>query len=180
MAFIVVLAMFVRRLLGVAVGLGRNIVAGVPGLGAEVAFESRFVWPDPNASLALVPVQIGIVLIIASLFLMLAELVVPTGTILRPDKWVGAARARLARTRRYTQVTRVALSHGILPAKRPAEGHTPRAAAEQTAAGSSLCLALQESGVTFVKFGQVLSTRAELLPAEYIDELAKLQQEVAP
>ncbi|GAA1863978.1 AarF/UbiB family protein [Paeniglutamicibacter psychrophenolicus] len=179
-AFIVVLAMFVRRLLGVAVGLGRIIVAGVLGLGAEVAFESRFVWPDPNASLALVPVQIGIVLIIASLFLMLAELVVPTGTILRPDKWVGAARARFARTRRYTQVTRIALSHGILPAKRPAEGHTPQAAAERTAAGRSLRLALQESGVTFVKFGQVLSTRAELLPAEYIDELAKLQQEVAP
>lgn len=42
-AFIVVLAMFVRRLLGVALGLGRIIVAGLLGLGAEVAFESRFV-----------------------------------------------------------------------------------------------------------------------------------------
>jgi hypothetical protein len=86
--FIVVLAMFVRRLLGVAVGLGRIIVAGVLGLGAEVAFESRFIWQDPNASWQLIPVQIGIVLLVASLFLMIAELVIPTGTIVRPDKWV--------------------------------------------------------------------------------------------
>jgi len=75
--FIVVLAMFVRRLLGVAVGLGRIIVAGVLGLGAEVAFESRFIWQDPNASWQLIPVQIGIVLLVASLFLMIAELVIP-------------------------------------------------------------------------------------------------------
>ena len=34
--------------------------------------------------------------------------------------------------------------------------------------------------MTFVKFGQVLSTRPELLPTEYIDELSKLQQNVAP
>lgn len=128
----------------------------------------------------MVPVQIGIVLIVASLLLMLAELVVPTGTILRPDKWVAAVRARFARTRRYTQVTRIALAHGILPAKRPNPGNTAAAAAERTAAGRSLRLALQQSGVTFVKFGQVLSTRAELLSAEYINELAKLQQEVEP
>ena len=34
--------------------------------------------------------------------------------------------------------------------------------------------------MAFVKFGQVLSTRAELLPAEYISELSKLQQAVPP
>lgn len=178
--FIVVLAMFVRRLLGVAVGVGRIIVAGLLGLGAEVAFESRFVWQDPNASWGLIPVQIGIVFLVASMFLMLAELVIPTGTIVRPDKWVLASKNRLARTRRYTEVTRIALSHGILPARRPNTANTAQAALERTAAGKSLRLALQESGVTFVKFGQVLSTRPELLPAEYVDELAKLQQNVAP
>jgi ubiquinone biosynthesis protein len=105
--FIVVLAMFVRRLLGVAVGLGRIIVAGVLGLGVEVAFESRFIWQDPNASWQLIPVQIGIVLLVASLFLMIAELVIPTGTIVRPDKWVTSTKNRLARTRRYSEVTRI-------------------------------------------------------------------------
>ncbi|PQZ93624.1 ubiquinone biosynthesis protein UbiB [Arthrobacter sp. MYb227] len=178
--YIAILSMFVRRLLGVTVGWGRIIVAGLIGLGAEVSFESRFVWRDPSAGLALLPVQIGIVFIVATLFLVLAELVLPSGTIMRPDQWIASLRSRFSRTRRYAEVTRIALSHGILPAKRPSTTSTPEAIAERTANGKSLRLALQESGVAFVKFGQVLSTRAELLPAEYITELSKLQQAVPP
>lgn len=39
---------------------------------------------------------------------------------------------------------------------------------------------LEELGPTYVKFGQVLSTRPDLLPADIIEELAKLQDRVAP
>jgi ubiquinone biosynthesis protein len=38
-----------------------------------------------------------------------------------------------------------------------------------------LRIALEELGATFIKFGQVLSTRADLLPVEYQAELSKLQ-----
>jgi ubiquinone biosynthesis protein len=41
-------------------------------------------------------------------------------------------------------------------------------------------LALQELGPTFVKAGQYLSTRADVLPPEYLRELAKLQDHVPP
>ena len=46
--------------------------------------------------------------------------------------------------------------------------------------GERLRLALQELGPIFVKFGQVLSTRRDLLPPDVADELAKLRDQVAP
>jgi predicted unusual protein kinase regulating ubiquinone biosynthesis (AarF/ABC1/UbiB family) len=39
---------------------------------------------------------------------------------------------------------------------------------------------LEALGPTFIKLGQVLSTRADLLPAPYIEALARLQDDVAP
>ncbi len=40
--------------------------------------------------------------------------------------------------------------------------------------------ALQDLGPVFIKFGQLLSTRRDLLPTDLADELAKLQDQVAP
>ena len=41
-------------------------------------------------------------------------------------------------------------------------------------------LALEELGPTLVKLGQTLSTRTDLLPPEYVAELAKLQDAASP
>jgi ubiquinone biosynthesis protein len=46
--------------------------------------------------------------------------------------------------------------------------------------GERLRLALEELGPIFVKFGQALSTRRDLLPIDIADELAKLQDRVPP
>jgi len=46
--------------------------------------------------------------------------------------------------------------------------------------GERLRLALEELGPIFVKFGQALSTRRDLLPLDIADELAKLQDRVPP
>ena len=43
-----------------------------------------------------------------------------------------------------------------------------------------LRLALEELGPIFVKFGQAVSTRRDLLPTDVADELAKLQDRVPP
>ena len=46
--------------------------------------------------------------------------------------------------------------------------------------GARLRMALESLGPIFVKFGQVLSTRRDLLPADVADELARLQDRVPP
>jgi len=46
--------------------------------------------------------------------------------------------------------------------------------------GERLRLALEELGPIFIKFGQALSTRRDLLPRDIADELAKLQDRVPP
>ncbi len=43
-----------------------------------------------------------------------------------------------------------------------------------------LRLALEELGVTYIKLGQILSTRSDLLPPDYVTELARLQDAVPP
>ena len=46
--------------------------------------------------------------------------------------------------------------------------------------GVRLRMGLERLGPIFVKFGQVLSTRRDLLPPDIADELAKLQDRVPP
>jgi ubiquinone biosynthesis protein len=46
--------------------------------------------------------------------------------------------------------------------------------------GVRLREALEELGPIFVKFGQVLSTRSDLMPPDVAEELAKLQDRVPP
>jgi ubiquinone biosynthesis protein len=41
-------------------------------------------------------------------------------------------------------------------------------------------MAMEELGPTYIKLGQVLSTRPDLVPAQFIEELAKLQDNVPP
>jgi len=41
-------------------------------------------------------------------------------------------------------------------------------------------LIIEEMGTTFIKLGQVLSTRPDLVPQDFINELKKLQDEVPP
>lgn len=51
---------------------------------------------------------------------------------------------------------------------------------KKLARGTRLRLALEKLGPIFVKFGQVLSTRRDLLPDDVANELAKLQDQVPP
>jgi ubiquinone biosynthesis protein len=56
----------------------------------------------------------------------------------------------------------------------------PRRRDSSAPLGERIRLALEELGPIFVKFGQAISTRRDLLPPDIADELAKLQDAVPP
>jgi predicted unusual protein kinase regulating ubiquinone biosynthesis (AarF/ABC1/UbiB family) len=113
-------------------------------------------------------------------FLVVAEALAPSGSLPGPLELRRVLRGRLSRASRYSQISRIAVRHGLGPylrGRRRAELQTPEG--RQRLAGS-VRQALEEAGVTFVKLGQVLSTRPDLLPAEVVEELGHLQDDVAP
>jgi ubiquinone biosynthesis protein len=110
----------------------------------------------------------------------LAEVLVPTGSLPHPVDLVRGLRGRVARARRYSKITRIAVRHGLGPylaGRRRADFDLPSG---RTRLAASLATALDEAGVTFVKLGQILSTRRDLLPPEFVDELSRLRDRVSP
>ncbi len=55
-----------------------------------------------------------------------------------------------------------------------------REQAERLTRSERVRMALEELGPTFIKLGQVLSTRPDLVPVQFIEELSKLQDHVPP
>ena len=55
-----------------------------------------------------------------------------------------------------------------------------KTAPSETSAAERFRLSLEELGPTFIKLGQLLSSRVDLLPPAYIEELVKLQDRVSP
>ena len=51
---------------------------------------------------------------------------------------------------------------------------------KRTPSPENLKKAFEELGPTFIKLGQIISTRTDLLPEEYVSELKKLQDEALP
>ncbi len=56
----------------------------------------------------------------------------------------------------------------------------PRAQVQRLSRPERLRMAMEELGPTFVKLGQLLSTRPDFIPPDYLIELAKLQDNVPP
>lgn len=126
-------------------------------------------------------VWIGSMLLITMLFYLILELFDPIKLGERGERLTGnrniimRVRGTWKRQRRLTQVFRIAFKQGVgrtLKYKRTYENDRFLA--------TTLRNTLEECGGIFIKFGQVLSTRKDILPQAFIEELSKLQQNVKP
>ena len=97
---------------------------------------------------------------------------------------------RVSNIKRFGVITRLMVKHGlgdildrILNRKSKSENiESDRPAAGRTAYPSPQRIrrVLEELGPSFIKLGQLMSSRADIFPPEYIDELKKLQDQVPP
>lgn len=88
---------------------------------------------------------------------------------------------------RYAQIVDILSKYGFgigLEKLFPGRARFKLPGGDNTAEGTTIYerirLALEELGPTFVKFGQIMSTRTELLPPEMIDQLKRLQDHAKP
>ena len=180
MALVAALAWASRRLLGLSVSAPRALIAGLLGFAAAVLLGRALRASQPGHEVAFLSVALGVPLIVAMIFLVAAEALVPTGTGPGPVEVIQGTRRAIARSRRYSQISRIAVRHGLGPYLRGRRLRREDAAGGRAALAASLRHALEEGGVTFTKLGQLLSTRRDLLPEEFTAELGQLQDRAEP
>jgi predicted unusual protein kinase regulating ubiquinone biosynthesis (AarF/ABC1/UbiB family) len=89
----------------------------------------------------------------------------------------------LGHLKRYKDIAQLLAKHGRAIRDLPPEliaGAGPGVDADPAPEAEELARDLEALGPTFVKFGQVLATRADLLPVSYLSALARLQDDCEP
>ena len=132
-------------------------------------------WEWDTANMVLVALAFG------TLFTMMAaiglDLLAPRGSLARGERagliTVGnplrGVRLAARPIRRYREVLQLARSNGVTRQRPTAQALPP-----------GLSQTLEQAGGMFVKLGQVASTRPDLLPPEWCDELARLRSQAEP
>ena len=183
-AFAAVSAWISRRLLDAQIGWIRALVtATVVFLGslpltvwvfeqADIIDGDRVVVESPIV-LAFVALVLGWMFAVVVIVLVTLEFLWPSRPLGNPVTIVRDAFRRRDRARRYAQIVAIASRHGL-------GMYRGRSDAARDALPQALVSALAEAGVTFVKLGQVLSTREDVLPRDLIEALSTLQMDSTP
>ncbi len=95
-------------------------------------------------------------------------------------KTVGSLSETVRDANRFREVAVVLAKHGLGVLVSGVDVPGVQTDTEFKGTPQRLVQALQELGPTFIKFGQILSTRPDLLPQEYLVALQQLQDDVEP
>jgi ubiquinone biosynthesis protein len=184
--FAVAVGFATRSLLGTTVGWLRTFLVGLLVFVGSwpfsyfVATEARVVATDGTLRAPLLVVALFVALAFGWVFafgialLVATEALWPT-TAANPVDAIRAALHRRRRTKRYLQILTLLSRHGIGWILHERPGWPQRGRGGRGGTPAALVAAINEAGVTFVKLGQLLSTRRDLLPRNYTVALASLQ-----
>ncbi len=189
-----ILGFISRRLLGVPVGWPRTIVVSllvswtfggivqligrIPGVELDIQTRGSDLTAEINTVQTLLLILLGLAWAVALglAVLVILEAIVPTGSLPRPIPWIRGIPARWRRSRRYARIVTIATKHGLGGYLR-GRGGVP-AGETDSGVARSVREALADGGVTFVKLGQMLATRPDLIGPAFARELAQLQSDV--
>lgn len=179
---ILIFASVVRGLLGVRISPGRLLVAAViafliaPPLGTLI-YGHNAESLDTLRLILLGALNVILAVLAAMVFLVIAEVLVPSNVMPGPLYVVRAFKRWRNRAARYLQITRILFRHGLVAyvsGGRRAELHSNEG---RTHLARSVRDALSDGGVTFVKLGQIMASRRDIVPPEFVTELGHLQSQ---
>lgn len=182
------IAVIARRLLGVPVGWPRTIALAlivngstaplVDWVGERLDFEPAADGRMPVAGVLIVVLIVAWLVALEVGVLAILEALVPTGTLPGPVTLVRSLPGRWRRSRRYAAIVRIAARHGLGRYLSP----RARTGDERPASATARALreALTQGGVTFIKLGQMLSTRPDVVGPDFVAELSRLHSDVPP
>ncbi|MFG6444877.1 ABC1 kinase family protein [Microbacterium sp. P07] len=176
-----------RRILETPVGWPRSLVVGLLVFSIGLPFanwtlDQSGLLVDERArdtgaallALGVVALSIAWIFALGLAVLVALEAIFPTRPLPNPIEVVRGAIRQRKRTRRYFQILAIASRHGagwLIHGTSRVEHESTTS--EQRA--QALVSTINDSGVTFIKLGQVLSTRRDMIPEPYISALASLQ-----
>lgn len=171
-----VVTIIAGRLLGARRGWVELLASGVVGWTAAVLVAGDLTeWAWDSVEMALIALGFGIVL--TMLCALGLDLLAPMGSLARGERAglvevtnpLAGFRSQTARARRYREVLRRARANGVVSRGIDLDGLP-----------MGVRRTLEDAGGMFVKLGQVASTRADLLPAAWCEELARLRSQAEP
>ncbi|GAA1685222.1 ABC1 kinase family protein [Microbacterium lacus] len=185
LAFSLVAAWIVRRLLDVEVGWLRAWVTAIVvfviaspvavwSLTQAQVYENGRLVADGAIAIAFVALTVGWMLAAVVIAVLTLEFLWPSRRWRNPISVVRDAIRRRDRARRYAQILAIGSRHGLTFYESRRRGE------QDEELPAALVSAMNEAGVTFVKLGQVLSSREDVLPPALIAAFSTLQMDSTP
>ena len=185
--FAVLAGIFVGRVLGVRRSVAASVLSGIFGFAVGVLISLLIASERNDASDGFARNLFLFALFGAMAAAVWIEFLARPGIIARAQTGLASVphplrsiRRRGRRMARYAEITRIAVRNGLGPSLGLGRRDEVSENGSRSTTVRRLRLSLEQCGGMFVKLGQIVSTRSDLLSPDAIKELSLLQDHVAP